>query len=663
VIQAPIERLPDKTAPLSDRVTALLNWSESAGPGLKTVQETLNQLLDKETPPLPTICPYKGLSYFDCNDRDHQFFYGREALTQALLAKLERDSFLAIVGASGSGKSSVLRAGVLQRLKNTGNTEIRLLVPGEHPLQSLALAFVDETAERLDRAEQQQQAKRLVESGAEGLCALVATSNEPHVVLVVDQFEESFTLCQDRAEREKFFAMLLGALRASDTLTLILAMRSDFVGKCFEADYSGLATQVKTHLEPVLPMSQEELTQAITAPARQVGLTLEPGLVEALLKDVDPTSGSLPLLQYTLTEVWQRQQDHQLKLSAYMQLGGVTGTLQQRADTVYDSLTPKQQHTAKHIFLSLTQLGEGAEDTRRRLTQASLISAQHPEAQVTAVIKRLADANLVVTDDRTLDNSQSTATIDVAHESLIRSWPKLRHWLSQNRSRLLQRNKLEEAAISWSNEGKKAGFLYGMALTSAVSFKADTSSTIKLSKLGEEFIEACQRNRRKVLSKLIIALTLSFVGIQIIILVPSVMRRERELLEYLRALSTAQAEGVLGAQAGMADADDAEVLTRLETLLSNDVILGGALYRADGTLIDTFGEPPDLGNPITLEEGQGEVRRDRYNRQTQRYDAVWEMSPLEGRYELVIRHDATWVGREFYFFIARITGLVLIISV
>ncbi|MEM9769735.1 MAG: PAS domain-containing sensor histidine kinase, partial [Cyanobacteria bacterium P01_D01_bin.71] len=169
--------------------------------------------------------------------------------------------------------------------------------------------------------------------------------------------------------------------------------------------------------------------------------------------------------------------------------------------------------------------------------------------------------------------------------------------------------------------------------------------------------------RARLSRRIVFWVFLSIVVIEAIILVPSVMRRERELLEYLRALSTAQAEGVLGAQAGMADADDAEVLTRLETLLSNEVILGGALYRADGTLIETFGEPPDLGNPITLEEGQGEVRRDRYNRQTQRYDAVWEMSPLEGRYELVIRHDATWVGREFYFFIARITGLVLIISV
>ena len=342
-----------------------------------------------------------------------------------------------------------------------------------------------------------------------------------------------------------------------------------------------------------------------------------------------------------------------------MQLGGVTGTLQQRADAVYDSLTPAQQHTAKHIFLSLTQLGEGAEDTRRRITQASLISAQHPEAQVTAVIKHLADANLVVTDDRTLENGQRTATINVAHEALIRNWPRLCHWLSQNRSRLLEKNKLEEAAIAWSNKSKKTGFLYGVALSSAVSFKANTLSTIKLSKLGEEFVEACQRNRRKVLSKLIIALTLSFVGIQIIILVPSVIRRERELLNHLQSLSTAHAEGLLGAQTDIADIDDAEVLARLEMLLNSDVILGGALYRTDSTLAGTFGEPPELGNPTTFAADQ----QDRYNRQTQRYDIVWERAPLAGRYELVIRHDATWVGREFYFFIARTMALVIVVNV
>ena len=156
---------------------------------------------------------------------------------------------------------------------------------------------------------------------------------------------------------------------------------------------------------------------------------------------------------------------------------------------------------------------------------------------------------------------------------------------------------------------------------------------------------------------------LSIVVIEAIILVPSVMRRERELLDYLRSLSTAQAEGVLSTQDNLAAASDAEVLASLTTLLSNEVILGGALYRTDGTPVATFGEPPELTIPPHAGGAAGLLTRDRYDRRTQRYDAVWEMSPLAGRYELVIRHDAAWVGREFYYFIARITGLVLIISV
>ncbi|MEL6400996.1 MAG: pentapeptide repeat-containing protein, partial [Cyanobacteria bacterium J06626_4] len=501
--------IPDDTAAQGKRVETLLNWAEGpTGVGLQAVQEVLYQTLGKTAPSQTAICPYKGLSYFDCNDHDYQYFYGREALTQTLLEKVEQENFLAIVGASGSGKSSVLRAGLLQQFKDRGDSEIRLLVPGEQPLQNLGLAFVDETLERLERAHQLQTVDELMRKGATGLASLVRTSPQNRVVLVVDQFEEAFTLCHDPTERQTFFATLLGALAATDRLRLILAMRSDFVGKCFEADYSGLATQVKTHLEPVLPMSPAELTQAITAPARQVGISLEPGLVEALLKDVDPTSGSLPLLQYTLTELWQRQQDHQLKLSTYMQLGGVTGTLQQRADTIYAALTPDQQHTARHIFLSLTQLGEGAEDTRRRITQDSLISAQHPEAQVVAVVKRLADANLVVTDERTLEGGERRAIVDVAHEALIRNWPQLRTWLDENRDLLRQHRKIEQAAAEWSQQTRKQQKRYlleGRQLSDARRFQKQHNAELPISEQGETYLSKSLTHRRNNRLKLTIA--------------------------------------------------------------------------------------------------------------------------------------------------------------
>lgn len=508
-LNVPGDIIPTSPAPKGERAAALLTWAENNGSGLHILRDVLSQILGEERPELPAVCPYKGLSYFDCNDHDHHYFYGRKMLTKTLLEKIEQDGFLAIVGASGSGKSSVLRAGLLQQLKDRGSHEIRILVPGEHPVQNLTLAFVDKKLERTARAKQLQNLEALIGRGADGLSGLIRTSDAERVVLVIDQFEEAFTLCQNKAERQAFVETLLGALdKAANRLWLILAMRADFVGKCFEDAYGGLAERVKTHLEPVLPMTQDELTQAITTPADQVGLSLEPGLVEALLKDVDPSSGSLPLLQYTLTELWQRQESNQLKVSTYMRLGGVTGTLKQRADAVYDALTPTQQHTAKHIFLSLTQLGEGSEDTRRRVTQDSLISAQHPEPQVIAVVKRLADANLVVTDERSLEGEERMATVDVAHEALIRNWPKLRQWLDENRDLLRQQRRIEQAAEEWNQQPEKQRKRYlleGRQLVDTQRFKKQHCPELPMSERAETHLARSLTHRRNNRLKLTIA--------------------------------------------------------------------------------------------------------------------------------------------------------------
>lgn len=496
--------LPAETAPQADRVNALLAWAESTGPGLRVVQEKLCEILGKELPVLEGVCPYKGLSYFDCNDRDYRYFFGRQALTQALLEKVAQGNMVAIAGASGSGKSSVLRAGLLQQLRDQGDYEIRILVPGDRPLQNLALAFVDETADRLDRAEQQQKATRLIETGAEGLIALVRTSPAQRVVLAIDQFEEAFTLCHDDAERHAFFATLIGALAAlPSNLCLILAMRSDFVGKCLEQDYGGLADHVQAHLFSVRPMTEAELTEAITAPARQVGLSLEPGLAETLLRDVDQSPSGLPLLQYALTELWQRQQDYQLKLATYAQLGGVTGTLQQRANAVYDDLSSDQQKTARHIFLNLTQLGEGLEDTRRRVRQKDLVSAQHPAEQVAAVIKQLADANLVVTDEQVGVDGKREAIVDVAHEALIRHWPKLRDWLEEDRTLLQHYRRIEQSAQEWNAQKRSEDYLLrGRRAQDAQDFAKVHGEDLRLSAFAEEYVRASwkkEENFRRVM--------------------------------------------------------------------------------------------------------------------------------------------------------------------
>ena len=514
-------------APQGERAAELLNWAEKTGPGLNNLQEVLYEILGIDQPSQDSICPYKGLSYFDCNDEDYKYFYGREALTQTLLTRVAKSNFLAIVGASGSGKSSVLRAGLLQRLKDESRYEIRILLPGEHPLQNLARAFVDAKADRLNRAAQQASAETFINEGAKGLRHLIQTSDAKRVVLVIDQFEEAFTLCHNMAERQAFFETLLGALEATHSeLYLILAMRSDFVGKCFEQHYAGLADKVQRHLEAVLPMTTDELTQAIKEPARQTGIALELGLAEALLEDVESSPGRLPLLQYTLTELWQRRQDNQLKLSTYHQLGGATGTLEQRANEVYDSLTSEQQQITRHILLSLTQLGEGSEDTRRRITQDSLFSSQYPEPQVAMVIKRLADANLVVTDERGEEvNGKRTAIVDVAHEALIRNWPKLRQWLEENRDLLRQQRRIELAAKEWGKQSKSKqnGYLLqGRQLADAQSFRRQHGQDFPLSQGAEKYLSRClasrRSNRLKILGfGLIVPLGLAiYVGVQLV---------------------------------------------------------------------------------------------------------------------------------------------------
>ncbi len=524
-LEIPSRILPARTAPQGERAAVFLNWAETTGPGLATIQELVYGILGKEPPSQASICPYKGLSYFDCNDEDYKYFYGREALIQTLLERISEENFLAVVGASGSGKSSVLRAGLLQRLKNQDGYEIRILVPGEHPLRSLGLTFVDEKSERTERAKQLQNIEDLLQRGADGLSWLVRTSNARQVVLVVDQFEESFTLCQDKAERQAFFEALLGGLEVtSPKLCLILAMRSDFIGKCFEQDNRRLALKVQRHLESVLPMTLNELTQAIIEPARQTGSTLEPGLMEALLADLKPSPGGLPLLQYTLTELWQQQSDNQLKLSTYVQLGGVTGALEQRADELYDSLTLDQKKIAKHIFLSLTHLGEGAEDTRRHILQDNLYSSQYGEHQVTRVIKKLADANLLVTDKRGKSfEDKHTAIVDVAHEALIRNWPKLRHWLDENRELLRQQRKIELAAEEWnrqSNDRHTDYLLQGRQLANAHIFLKKHGQDYPLSQIADSFLsQSLICKRRKFIKLVAIAVTIpmglvAYTGIQ-----------------------------------------------------------------------------------------------------------------------------------------------------
>ncbi|PSB61697.1 hypothetical protein C7B61_15590, partial [filamentous cyanobacterium CCP1] len=266
-----------------------------------------------------------------------------------------------------------------------------------------------------------------------------------------------------------------------------------------EQEYSGLAQQIQQNLVSVTPLTRAELEAAIVKPAERVRLTVEPELVRQIIQDVEEAPGSLPLLQYALTELWKRRSDHQLKLNPYIQLGGVSGTLQKRATAVYEQLPADQQQTAKHIFLSLTRLGDETADTRRRVFQQNLITPQHSAQQIEAVVKRLADENLVVTSELIGKGEapMRSAVVDVAHEALIRHWSLLRQWLEVDRDQLREKQRIETAAEEWQRRGKPNEYLWqGKLLTEARRFQQKASGEFALSAIGEAVIWQGLRQRR-----------------------------------------------------------------------------------------------------------------------------------------------------------------------
>ncbi len=451
------------------------------------------------------ICPYKGLECFDCNDEDPKYFYGREKLTDTLLDRVRENNFLAILGASGSGKSSLLRAGLLHQLKlgrklaGSENCQIKIMVPGEHPLENLALSWLSRDLSNAKRATELDQIESLLKQGGEGLRKLVQASTASRVILVVDQFEEVFTLCKDLVEREQFFECLLGGVeKAKGKLCLILAMRADFFGKCLEQEYSSLGKKIEENLVSVTPMNREQLRKAITLPAQKVNLTVEEVLIERMLRDIEGSPGSLPLLEYTLTRLWEQKTDNQLQLSTYERLGGIEGTLDRRATEVYKQFSPVERQIAKQIFLCLTQLGEGTEDTRRRVLKPELMTDKYPQSDLEEVIQKLAKEKLIVTNEEAGkgDVAQRVVVIDVAHEALIRHWQQLRRWLDENRDALRKQREIEEDAQSWADHHKPLtkGYLWERyKLAEAEKVLSEYAATVQLSRLAQEFLEECRK--------------------------------------------------------------------------------------------------------------------------------------------------------------------------
>ncbi|MEH2330696.1 nSTAND1 domain-containing NTPase [Nostoc sp.] len=460
--------------------------------------------------------PYKGLFSFQVEDAP--FFYGRKRLTGELLdkVKISEQNFLAVLGASGSGKTSLLQAGLMyelqegKRLSGSEKWKILRLTPGEKPLENLATAFLDEQADDFKRFEQLGSAEKAIAEGAKGFARLIKASKSPRTVLIVDQFEEVFTVCKSEIDRKQFITCLLGALAHTENkLCIVMAMRDDFLGKC--AAYKELVDKIQTNLVLVTLMSATQLEQAIRQPAQQLNRKVEDNLVRAILKDlgVDEESkssaenrntsepGVLPLLEYTLDQLWQRQRYNTLKLETYNQLGRVQKTLEKLAEEAYKQLSPEEKKVADYILIKLTQPGEGTPNTRKQVRQQDLVTTKYPEALVSGVIQKLADAKLIVTSQRRQGKDEvAVPVVDVAHEALIRYWQRLRKLVDKNREAIRNERKIQEAAEEWRDQQKSSDYLFaGLRLEAAEKFLQEEAEIVPPSNLAVEFIEESQKKR------------------------------------------------------------------------------------------------------------------------------------------------------------------------
>ncbi len=477
--------------------------------GLPTDFPDIRTITANDEPPTPGEAPYRGLQPFDGGDA--RLFFGREATTTRLVEALAAWPLMAIVGASGSGKSSILRAGLIPAVQGDSRREwqTHLLTPGAHPLDSLATALASDasaasTALLVDDFRRDPRSLRL------HINRMLAATPDPRggrrrrggrVLVAIDQFEEVFTHCRDEVERRAFIDNLLTAVDLAaplgsgmavplppDTsavdgpaIKVVITLRADFYAHV--ARYEALRDAIAAHQVYIGSMDADELRRAIEEPAVRNGWDLVPGLSDLMLHDAGEEPGALPLLSHALLETWRRRRGTTLTLQGYAGSGGVRGAIATTADRVYlRELSDEQRRIARSIFLRLTELGEGTQDTRRRVSRSELVPADDPvrAVEIDHVLGILADARLVTMADQ---------TVEVAHEALIREWPTLREWLGQDREGLRLHRRLTDAAAEWEVAERDPGLLYrGARLAQAVEWAG--SHTAELNAGERAFLDA-----------------------------------------------------------------------------------------------------------------------------------------------------------------------------
>ncbi|WP_433268020.1 AAA family ATPase [Actinosynnema sp. CS-041913] len=483
------------------------------------------------------VCPYRGLAAFQ--PEDSSWFFGRERSTAALVSRMgaavDSGGIVMLVGASGAGKSSLVRAGVIPAIRGgalmvAGSERWPSVVvtPGGDPVKELVrqipeLSDVLELALSLDGVDHDPVAGghgpetflgqtmmgvlRFATRIRAAFAAYAARHGGERVVVVVDQFEEAFTLCGDESLVQVFVQALHVACTpaipgGAAPALVVLGVRADFYGRCLA--FPELADALQDRQMVLGPMTSAELREAVSRPAKAAGLQLEPGLIELMLRDLGVRSGraqgragqgaydagALPLLSHALLATWQRRAAGKLTISGYRAAGGIQGAVAATAERAWADLAPDAQLAARPLLLRLVRVGEDTQDTRRRSTRHELVDQAANRAAGEEALEVLARARLV-----TLDSG----SVEITHEALLQAWPRLRSWIDQDREGQLLRQRLEEDSATWANQDRDSSLLYRGARLETARHWADAAGPGGLTGVAQDFLAVSTQYRRRAL--------------------------------------------------------------------------------------------------------------------------------------------------------------------
>lgn len=468
--------------------------------------------LRDEAAAVPGLCPYRGLASY--RQQDARWFFGRERSTDALVDQLraaeKTGGLVMLVGASGAGKSSLLNAGLVPTLQDgalsgeaNGPGLVLQLVPGSDPLAELTrqIPELDHVISASEEAAPEEPGTPQFAHAVREAVTVWArreSSSAARPVVIVDQFEETFTLSSDETSKRAFIQLLQAASAPSDTgdpapALVVLGIRADFYDQCLR--YPELADALQ-HRHMVLgPLTTPELRDAVTGPAKAVGLELEPGLAELIVREVSTDgprgvhdAGVLPLLSHALLATWQRRKAGRLTLAGYRAAGGIQGAVAASAERAWSDLDLAARTAARLLLLRLVRLGEDTQATRRRGTRRQLAEESTNPTKTEESLEALVRARLV-----TLDSE----TVEITHEALLHAWPRLRDWIDEDKNDNLLRQRLEEDGRTWEDSERDTSLLYrGSRLEQARAWRKTAGGTF-LTRSAVEFLDASAKLRRR----------------------------------------------------------------------------------------------------------------------------------------------------------------------